>query len=308
MSRAPQIPTVVTLGVFDGVHRGHQSLLHEARLIADHHDAHLLVASFNPHPVAVLRPDTFLGLLTLPARRADLLRALGADSVEFLPFDAAVSLMVADEFVNEVIVQGLNADVVVVGENFRFGHRAHAGVPELMALGDKYGFSVDSIPLSGDGQVWSSTRIRQSLLSGDVGTARTILGRAHRLTGEVVHGDHRGRELGFPTANLAVPADLIVPADGIYATTVAIDGKECAGALSIGTNPTFEDVFERRVEVFILDQPGLDLYGLVLDVDIVERVRGTEKFDSLGDLLLAMDRDIVKIREVLANQPKNPKS
>ncbi|MEI6404305.1 MAG: bifunctional riboflavin kinase/FAD synthetase [Actinomycetes bacterium] len=285
--------SVVAVGVFDGVHGGHKVLIDRARRIADQRSLPLVVASFNPHPAMVLRPGTFLGLLTLPERRAELLRDAGADRVEFLTFDDTLRNMSADEFVENIIQGRLHAAAVVVGRNFRFGRKASGDVDALQVLANKYGFDVDVVDLAGDTQSWSSTRIRQAILAGDVAMARDLLARPHRLSGPVVHGDHRGRELGFPTANIAVPEELLIPMDGVYSAIVRVAGQSYPAAVSIGTNPTFEGVLSRRVEAHVIGHTDLDLYGQMADLDFIDFVRPMLKFEGIDPLIAAMNNDVV---------------
>lgn len=282
------------LGVFDGVHAGHRALIAEAARAAG--DLPLVAASFDPHPVAVLRPDAFEGLLTLPTRRAELLREAGAARVEYLAFDAAMQQMSPDEFVETVLSERLGARLVAVGSNFRFGHQAAGDVGTLRALGAKFGIDVVSVPLSGDGERYSSTRIRRAVLVGDVHKAAVELGRPHRLSGTVVHGDKRGREIGYPTANLDVARPLVIPADGVYSAFLRHRGASYPAAVSIGTNPTFEGVIGRRVEAFALDEDALDLYDERIDLDFVGFIRPMRKFDGLPDLLEAMAGDVLTAR------------
>ena len=285
--------SVVAVGVFDGVHGGHKVLIDRARRIADQRSLPLVVASFNPHPAMVLRPGTFLGLLTLPERRAELLRDAGADRVEFLTFDDTLRNMSADEFVENIIQGRLHAAAVVVGRNFRFGRKASGDVDALQVLANKYGFDVDVVDLAGDTQSWSSTRIRQAILAGDVAMARDLLARPHRLSGPVVHGDHRGRELGFPTANIAVPEELLIPMDGVYSAIVRVAGQSYPAAVSIGTNPTFEGVLSRRVEAHVIGHTDLHLYGQMADLDFIDFVRPMLKFEGIDPLIAAMNNDVV---------------
>jgi riboflavin kinase/FMN adenylyltransferase len=289
-------PVVVTVGVFDGVHQGHLALLGEARRIADSRGARLVAASFDPHPASVLRAKEFLGLLTSPNYRAKLLKEAGVDAVEFLEFNDNLRRLTPDEFVDEILVTQLEADVVVVGSNFRFGNKASGDVSVLQALATKFGFDVEVVSLKGDTAAWSSTRIRQDILSGDVESARKLLGRPHRLSGEVIYGDQRGRELGFPTANLSVAHGLIIPADGVYSGLLTTNDEVLPAAISIGTNPTFADVVTRRVEAYVLDRTDLKLYGQQIDLDFLCHIRGMQAFSSIDDLIEAMNSDVATAR------------
>lgn len=292
---------VVTIGVFDGVHRGHRKLIDQARTIADEHDAILVAASFDPHPYSVLHPDEFLGLLTLVPRRTELLKDAGIDRVEYLTFDEQFRRISPDEFIDNIIVERLAADVIVIGTNFRFGQKAAGDVSTLKSMASKYGYDVIDVNLAGDQENYSSTRVRNALVDGDVKTARTILGRPHRLSGVVVHGDHRGRELGFPTANLDVAAPLLIPADGVYSGQLTFDGQVEPAAISIGTNPTFDGVVGRRVEAHVMGRSDLDLYGLTVDVDFIDHVRPMVKFDGLDALIAAMNADLVTAKAHIAD-------
>lgn len=287
-----QKPTVVAIGVFDGVHAGHKYLIAEAKKIAQSMEATLTVASFHPHPVSVLRPDQFLGLLTEPNYRSALIKAAGADRVEYIEFDQAVAAMSPDEFVDSIVLGQLKANTVVVGKNFRFGNKASGDVETLQILGSKFGFEVEVVGLVGDQQTWSSTRIRNHVLQGEVKQARQLLSRPHRLTGKVIHGDHRGREIGYPTANLEITNSLIIPADGVYSALLTTSDEVLPAAVSIGTNPTFEGVVGRRVEAYAIDRLDLDLYEQQVDLDFLDFVRPMQKFDGLSDLLKKMARDI----------------
>ncbi|MCX6404800.1 MAG: bifunctional riboflavin kinase/FAD synthetase [Actinobacteria bacterium] len=289
-------PVVVTVGVFDGVHQGHLALLGEARRIADDRGARLVAASFDPHPASVLRAAEFLGLLTLPTYRAKLLKAAGVDAVEFLEFNDNLRRLTPDEFVDEILVTQLEADVIVVGSNFRFGNKASGDVSVLQALATKFGFEVEVVSLKGDTSAWSSTRIRKEILSGDVESARKLLGRPHRLSGEVIYGDQRGRELGFPTANLSVVPGLVIPADGVYSGLLTTADEVLPAAISIGTNPTFADVVTRRVEAYVLDRTDLKLYGQQIDLDFLCHIRGMQAFSSIDDLIVAMNADVATAR------------
>lgn len=288
--------TVLAIGVFDGVHAGHRFVISKARAIATERDARLVVASFDPHPASVLWPDEFLGLLTTPTRRTELLKAEGVDAVEYLKFDASLRTLSPDEFVDSVVINQLGADVVVVGSNFKFGHKAAGDTEVLRSLATKYGLEVVVLDLKGDSSTWSSSRIRALLLDGDVAGAREILGRSHRLTGEVVHGDHRGKELGYPTANLNVAPQLLIPADGVYSGLLISNQEVLPAAISIGTNPTFDDVQGRRVEAYVLDRDDLDLYGQQVHLDFIGKIRPMQAFSSIESLVEAMARDVATSR------------
>lgn len=310
MDKVKSGPVVLTIGVFDGVHLGHQVLLEQAIALARELGGVAVTASFDPHPTAFLRPLDFQGLLTLPKRRQEILEDLGIDRVEMLNFDLAMSQMSPECFVEEIIVGHLQADVILVGKNFRFGHKAVGDVETLMALTKKFDIEVRILDLVGDAQVWSSTRIRKFILDGDVTNARMLLGRPHRVGGEVVHGDHRGRELGFPTANVDAPAHLLIPADGVYSGIVHALDAVFPAAISIGTNPTFAGVIGRRVEAYILDETELDLYGQIIEIDFISHIRNMQAFDGIESLVTAMNRDVEiargQISEFLGSSGKLP--
>jgi len=292
-------PCVVTIGVFDGVHRGHQVIIGEAVRRAHADGLPCVVLTFDPHPMAVLRPKVQPATLLSLDDRVSALMALGTDGVCVLPFTRELSALEPEEFVRQVLVDGLHTAGVVVGANFHFGHRAAGDIATLVELGEQSGFWVESIGLSGDGATYSSTRVRELVREGQVKEASRVLGRPHRLVAPVVHGDHRGRALGFPTANLAQEGSAAVPADGVYAGwLVRSGGERLPAAVSVGTNPTF-DGHDRRVEAYVLDRTDLDLYGEQVAVEFVERLRPTERFDSAEDLVDQMGRDVDRARSLL---------
>ncbi|MDQ2586368.1 bifunctional riboflavin kinase/FAD synthetase [Saccharothrix yanglingensis] len=290
---------VVTIGVFDGVHRGHQALIGRAVDLAAAKGVPSVVMTFDPHPSEVVRPGSHPAQLTGLHRRAELVEGLGADVFCVIPFTAEVSRMPADEFAHEILVDRLHAAAVVVGENFTFGYKAAGNVDLLRALGTRFGFVTEGADLvTDDGVTYSSTYIRACIDAGDVAAAAHALGRPHRLEGIVVRGDGRGKELGFPTANLSTTRFAAVPADGVYACWfVRGDGRRLRAAVSVGTNPTFSGR-ERRVEAYVLDVDE-DFYGQRVALDFVERLRGMEKFDAVEDLLVQMHRDVAVARDVL---------
>jgi riboflavin kinase/FMN adenylyltransferase len=297
---------VATIGVFDGVHRGHQLIVGRAVEIARAQNLPVVVITFDPHPDEVVRPGSHPPLLTTARRQAELLADLGADAVCTLPFNLEFSRLSPDEFVRVVLSERLHARAVVVGENFRFGHKAVGDVPLLGQLGEKYDFTAEGVPLLVlDGATISSTYIRERLAVGDVATAAYALGRSHRVEGIVVRGHMRGRGLGFPTANLETPPYTATPADGVYAgwlTSLDLDGHEITrwpAAISVGTNPTF-GVGERTVEAYALDRDDLDLYGAHAAIDFAARLRGTERFDSIEALVTQMHQDVTQARTLTA--------
>src|SRR4051812_3501159 len=252
--------------------------------------------------MAVLRPEHAPTTLTSLAVRAELLGDAGADAVLALPFDRGVASWTPEEFVDEVLVDGLHAAAVVVGANFRFGNRAAGDVATLRELGERLGFTAEGIPLDGGPRVWSSTYVRMSLAAGAVAGASEALGRPYSVRGVVVEGDKRGRELGFPTANVPTDALTAVPPDGVYAGRLRrLDtGEVYPAAISVGTNPTFDGVRDRRVESYVLDRTDLELYGVEVEVSFVERLRGMVAFDSVEALVEQMKADVARARELLA--------
>lgn len=293
---------VACIGVFDGVHRGHQALLARARDRALVREVPLVALTFDPNPVAVVRPQVAPTSLATLEHRIELLEAAGADEVDVLPFDEALAAMEPSAFVHQVLVERLGVREVVVGENFRFGHRAAGTIETLRADGERWGFAVTAAPLVGDGsQRWSSTYTRTLIAGGQVAAAREVLGRSYRLDGLVVHGDHRGRELGYPTANLAWAGTPTIPADGVYAGWIGALGQTMPAAISVGTNPQFEGV-ERRVESYVLDRRDLDLYGEGIQVEFVERIRGQRTFDGVDSLVARIGEDVDEARVMLGTR------
>jgi riboflavin kinase/FMN adenylyltransferase len=291
--------SVVSIGVFDGVHRGHQALLDTARERADRQGLPLVVITFDPHPMSVVGPKVAPPSLATISHRVELLREHGADDVRVLTFDEELSLLTPEEFVTRFLVTDVRAREVVVGEDFRFGHRAAGTIETLSEQGRADGFSVTPVSLVGvPGQRWSSTHARNLIESGDVAAAAVVLGRDFGLEGTVVHGDHRGRELGFPTANLAWADKPAVPADGVYAGWLEADGVVYPAAISVGTNPQFAGT-ERRVESYVLDHHELDLYGHHVSVRFVDRIRGQKTFDGVEGLITQMTADVEVARALL---------
>jgi riboflavin kinase/FMN adenylyltransferase len=294
-------PAVAVIGNFDGVHLGHQHVVSRAREAADERDLRVVVVTFDPHPMAVLRPDHAPVQLTTLARRAELLAEVGADHVLAVPFDTEMAGWSPEEFADRVLVQTLGAAHVVVGANFRFGRRASGDVATLRALGESAGFTVDGLPLDGGPMVWSSTYVRQCLAAGDVAGAAEALGRPYCVRGVVTRGDQRGRELGYPTANVPTDGLTAVPDDGVYACWLRrLDtGDSFPAAVSVGTNPTFDGVRHRRIESYVLDRDDLDLYEVEVEVCFVGRLRGMVAFGSVDELVTQMTRDVAETRRLL---------
>jgi riboflavin kinase/FMN adenylyltransferase len=315
-------PSVVTVGNFDGVHRGHASVL--TRMVADARavGARSVAVTFTPHPQQVHRPDQAPPLLTGDVDRLELLERTGLDAVLLLAYTLDFAQQTAEEFVRTYLVDGLRARTVVVGRDVRFGRGNAGDLATMVELGERLGFAVEVIedvapdpaehpdaradPLT---RRWSSTWVRELLVAGDVRQAARVLGRPHRIRGTVVHGDKRGRDLGFPTANLSQDATGMVPADGVYAGRLlrpalgsGAPDAVLPAAVSIGTNPTFAGA-QRRVEAYVLDRTDLDLYGEEVVLELVERLRPTLRFDSVDALVARMHEDVEGVRAALAADP-----
>jgi riboflavin kinase/FMN adenylyltransferase len=306
-------PSVVTIGNFDGVHRGHQAVLARLTARAAAVGGVSVVITFDPHPLAVLAPERAPVPVSSIDQRCVALAELGVDAVLVLAFTKEFAAWSPERFVRDVLVDSLHARVVVVGEDTRFGHRNSGDVNTLRELGTGFGFEVDALsdlgataglPSPGERR-WSSSWVRELLSTGQVDQAAGVLGRYHRVTGTVVHGDHRGRELGYPTANLSQGSEGVIPADGVYAgwlvrvNRAESDPERCLpAAISVGTNPTFDGT-QRRVEAYALDRTDLDLYGEPIGVDFVTLLRPTLRFDGIEALVKQMHEDVERCREVL---------
>jgi len=307
MSEVPSdLPrTSVTVGNFDGVHLGHRHVIGRTRQVAEENDLGMVIAvTFDPHPIAVLRPEHAPPTITTIERRVDLLEDAGVDAVLVVPFSREIAEWSPGRFIEEILVGTLHAGAVVVGANFRFGYRAAGDVSTLKEAGERLGFLVEGIALDGGPQVWSSTYVRNCLASGDVEGAAEALGQPFAVRGHVVPGDKRGHELGFPTANVPTREMHIAPADGVYAGWLRrlhdpIESRMPA-AISVGTNPTFTGQRERRVESYVLDRDDLELYGEEVEVCFAARIRGMERFDSVDQLVAAMHRDVDTARRLLS--------
>ncbi len=287
---------VVVIGVFDGVHRGHQQLLNRAKEIADGRS--IVALTFDPHPTTVFAPDKAPTMLTTLADRVELLKIHNADQVAVIKFNEKFAAMSPDDFVATVLVNQLHASTVIVGENFTYGHKAAGNVDTLIKSGLLHNFTVDAQELKSDSSVISSSRIRALVVEGKVEEARELLSRPHRLDGVVVHGEKRGREIGYPTANLGKIEGQTIPADGVYAGWLTVGINFWPAAISIGTNPTFEGERGRQVEAYALDQEGLDLYDKNASIEFGWYLRPTLKFDGLDELLVQMKLDCDKAREL----------
>ncbi len=304
--------TVVTVGMYDGVHRGHQQLIGTAVARARALGRPCVLVTFDPHPSEVVRPGSHPAILTSLDRKAELVAGLGVDGMCVVPFTAAFSRLTPEEFAHGVLVEDLHAAAVVVGENFNYGHKAAGNVATLTQEGRRFGFAVEGIPLAGDssadGEVTiSSTYIRACVAAGDMESAARALGRPHRVDGVVVRGDRRGRELGYPTANVESPPYTAIPADGVYAGALVTRDPSGAtldsapAAISVGTNPTFQGS-RRTVEAHVLDFSG-DLYGEHVGVEFVSRLRPMTSFPDVDALVAAMAHDVADTRAVLGLPP-----
>ncbi|GAB2880205.1 bifunctional riboflavin kinase/FAD synthetase [Nocardioides pacificus] len=296
--------TVVTIGNFDGVHLGHQHVVRRAREVADQRGVERVVAvTFDPHPIAVLRPEHAPPTLTTIETRLDLLGRAGVDDALVVPFDREIANWAPEEFIARILVEALHARVVVVGANFRYGKRAAGDVALLSRVGETSDFEAEGIALDGGPQVWSSTYVRNCLAAGDVEGAAEALGRNFTVRGTVVRGDRRGRELGYPTANVPTSGMAAAPADGVYAGWLRrLDTQEVLpAAISVGTNPTFDGERERRVESYVLDRTDLELYGVEVEVSFVARLRGMVRFADVAALVERMRDDVDRAREILGS-------
>lgn len=305
----PEQGTAVTIGQYDGVHRGHQALIAEVRRMAGEKELATAVVTFDRHPASVVRPESAPQLLTDLDQKLELLEETGVDFAYVVHFDEPRSKEPAEQFIDEVLVGCLNAKVVVVGEDFHFGHRRRGNVALLREVGAREGFEVDGIELVGTDQrpsdtPVSSTAIRAALAAGKIDDVTAMLGRPYEVRGTVARGDQRGRELGFPTANVEVPDEIQLPADGIYAGWyLRPDAQALPSAMSLGRRPTFyENAPVSLLEVHVLDFAA-DLYGEAARVQFVSRLRGEEKFDSVDDLVEQMHRDCDQARSLLGDGP-----
>ena len=291
-------PVVVALGNFDGVHLGHQVVVRRAVEEGHERDLRSVAATFDPHPRAVLWPGNEPKLLTTPEVRRELLLRCGVDEVRAIRFDLELSRKSPREFVREVLVGSLNAGVVVVGENFRFGYRASGDVSDLGRCMREAGGEAYAVPISHAlGTDISSTLIRKLVAEGEMREAARLLGRPYLLRGEVVEGDKRGRAIGFPTANVLPDERALAPGPGVYAGHARLGDERYRACTNVGTAPTF-DRRDSRVEAYLLGYEG-DLYGEIVDVTFEERLRPEKRFSGLGELKEQIGRDVAEARRVL---------
>lgn len=302
-------PSVVAIGKFDGVHSGHRAVIDRARVAAMDDGARVVAVTFDRNPLALLRPDRCPEPLASVDQKIALLAEAGVDAVLVLRFDEELAALAPEEFAQRILVDALHAVCVMVGVDFRFG-RGGAGDPAfLTTFGETHGFTVDVVgDVQGGGRRVSSTWVREMLAAGQVEDAARLLGRPHAVRAEVVHGLKRGRELGYPTANLSTDAEGFIPADGVYAGWLIDEGTDAGrvraatrypAAVSVGTNPTFDDVPQRQVEAYVLDETGLDLYGHTVQVQFTARIRGMVRFEGIDALIERMDADVAEVRAAL---------
>ena len=304
-------PTAVTLGNFDGVHRGHRVVLNELVARARERDLAPVAVTFDPHPIAVLRPEQAPAMLTSLDQRLRLVSQVGLHGIFVMAFTLELAQWTPREFVERIFVEKFDAKLVVVGKDTRFGVKNSGDVDTLRELGEEFGFDVialEDVGVHGEAEPrWSSSLARTLIAEGEVARAAEVLGRPHRVSGVVVHGDHRGRDLGFPTANLSPDSEGLVPADGVYAgwldrPSLAPEDPDSTlpAAISVGTNPTFDGT-QRRVEAYVLDRDDLYLYDELVSVEFVKLLRPTLKFDSVDELLTQMHEDVKQCREALSS-------
>jgi riboflavin kinase/FMN adenylyltransferase len=298
------IESALTIGVFDGVHLGHRAVIARVVEAAGRRGLHPAVVTFDRHPLEVLSPGKTPKLLTTLRRKAELIEALGVSTLFVLEFTEEVSRWSPQDFVERILVRGLGARHVVVGTNFTFGHKAAGTLEVLAELGAAHGFAVEGMGLAKvDGRPVSSTSIREALAEGDLAWPERALGRRYSVEGTVIPGAGRGRDLGFPTANLRTPEGILLPGRGVYAGRAGVDGRWWTAAINVGVNPTFGEE-PLHVEAYLLDFDR-DVQGRVLTVEFWERLRDEERFDSAGELAARMAEDVERTR-VLVGAPEGP--
>ena len=285
---------VVAIGIFDGVHAGHQQIIATAK-----HQGEVTVMTFDPHPTSVFAPERTPTQLVNIKDRVELLKKAGAVAVDVVTFNKEFSQLSPDQFIEDILIGRFAAEHVVIGQNFNFGHKAQGTPKFLTQVGPKYGFGVSVVKLAEKaGTTISSTQIRSLITSGEVERANELLTRNYYLKGIVVHGEKRGREIGYPTANIGLDQLATVPADGIYAGWLNVDDQRWPAAISIGTNPTFAGVRGRQVEAYAIDETDLELYDKAAKLEFGFRLRETIKFDGLAPLLEQMKKDCDQARKL----------
>ena len=285
---------VVAIGIFDGVHSGHQQIIATAK-----HQGDVTVLTFDPHPTSVFAPERTPTQLVNLRDRVELLKKAGATEVEVVNFNKDFSQLTPDQFIEDILVGRFSAEHVVIGENFNYGFKAQGTPKYLSEVGPKYGFGVSIVKLQEDrGSTISSSRIRNLIIDGEIERANELLTRNFYLKGPVIHGEKRGREIGYPTANIGLTPLATIPADGVYAGWLTVGDNKWPAAISIGTNPTFPGIRGRQVEAYALDQVGLDLYDQAAIIEFGFRLRDTLKFDGLAPLLEQMKKDCDQARKL----------
>jgi riboflavin kinase / FMN adenylyltransferase len=300
---APAAKRAIAIGSFDGVHLGHRRVIERTIAAARERDLIATVVTFDPHPMAILRPELAPLELSTPARKQALVAEMGADELVWIRFDRAFSMLDHERFAEQVLSEALGARLVIVGRNFHYGHRARGSIESLAQSGERLGFEVEPAPLlEVGGAPVSSSRIRDLITSGDVEQASELLGRPPWIEGTIVRGDGRGRDLGFATANVAAAGHTAVPATGIYAGWGHLDGERHAAAISVGYNPTFSGACDRvRIEAHLLDFDS-DVYGRPLRVEFTHRLRGEERFGSVDELVAQVQLDIAAVRALAGKE------
>ncbi len=297
-----QGPSAVTIGTFDGVHLGHRDLIATTIDRAARHEARSVVITWDRHPSETLRPDRVPPLLTTTERKLELLQGTGVEATVVLPFDDELSRWPPERFVQDILVAGVDARAVLIGANWRFGHKAAGDVSLLSELGAGFGFEVEGLELAqADGGPVSSSRVRKALVAGELDSATSLLTRPHDVDGVVEHGDDRGASLGFPTANVATDPKLAHPPRGVYAGRVHVRGETYGAAINLGVNPTFggdPEATRPRIEAYLLDFEG-DIYGETIRVEWHARLRDELRFDSVDALIDQMGKDVEETRGML---------
>ena len=298
-------PSAVTIGKFDGMHAGHRAVTGQLNALARERGIQSVALTFDRNPLSVLRPDVCPVALVSNEQKLELLEQAGVDATLMVTFDLEFAALTPEEFTRTVLVDGLHAAVVLVGPDFRFGSKGAGSVVELKDFGARFGFDVVMVEAltaqqhdASDDRKVSSTWVREALSAGDVATATSLLGRLPSIRAEVVHGLQRGRELGYPTANLSPQVEGFIPADGVYAAWLVVDGRRYGAAVSIGNNPTFEGIPDKQVEAHAFDQ-SFDLYGRVVELEFVDYIRGMQKFSGADELARQMASDEQQIRAIL---------
>ena len=295
----PSLSSAVTIGVFDGVHTGHRHVFELLRTLAVERGLRPVVMTFDPHPLAIVAPQSAPRMLTTLDQRLELFEAMGIELAAVLAFSERIRGLSPSAFVTEILAEGLGAKLVAVGEDFRFGRNRTGNVESLTEMGEGSGFETVIVPLVGGDEPVSSTRIRRLLGEGDVARAAVLLGRDHELRGTVVRGDGRGSAIGVPTANLELPEGMAVPARGVYAVRAGLDGALYPGVANIGIRPTFGGGSE-TLEVHLLEG-GAEFYGREMVVRFVARVRDERRFDGVDELVAQIRRDIETARALLSD-------